>query len=575
MKSAPGPQSPYGHGQLATHPGKRSILGKLGRGGLVMSSFAALVIVGIPLATILGSVLQPPSSLWGHLIDTVFPVYLVNTFLLVIIVGVGVAIVGTGTAWLITIYRFPGRDILDVLLAMPLAIPAYVMAYAYTDFLQTPGPFQTSLRQLTGWQVGDYWFPEIRSLGGAALVLILSLYPYVYLLAKSAFVSRSVCAMEAARCLGHNSWDAFFNVALPLARPAIVGGVALALMETLADFGTVQFFGVDTFTTGIYRSWYGMGDRLAASQLSATLLGFVILLLVMERINRRSRRFHAATGTYRAASASWLGDKRAFVAVIACLTPMFLGFILPVLILLFLALDGLGVTVIHRFWSHLGNTVLLAGITAILAVAISLAVTYQARIWPGYLTRLSRRAAGLGYAVPGTVIAVGILIPFTWFDTGIDAYFRSTFGFSTGLILTGSVAALVIAYLVRFLAVAINPLEAGLETIRPSLDDAARALGRGPSSMLVEVHFPLLRGSLMTALLLVFVDVTKELPATLLMRPFNFDTLAVSAYNFASDERLAEAGVPALTIVAIGILPVLLLSRAIGLARPGEPPGSE
>ena len=444
------------------------------------------------------------------------------------------------------------------------------MAYTYTDLLQFTGPVQSLLREVTGWPPRSYWFPEIRSLGGAIAMLSFVLYPYVYLLSRAAFLEQSVCALEVSRTLGCSPWGSFSRVALPLARPAVAAGTALALMETLADYGTVSFFGVQTFTTGIVRAWISLGDRVAAAQLASSLLGFVLVVLLLERWSRGRARYHHTSSRYQRLPGYRLTGARAVLAFLACALPLTIGFLLPAAVLVRMAIASgdqqLGARFLHLAW----NSFTLAGVTAVLAVLLAMVMAYGQRLTPNRWSALANRIAGMGYAVPGTVIAVGVLIPFARFDNALDAWLRASFGISSGLLLTGSIAALVFAYLVRFLAVSLNTVEASLGKIRPSMDDAARNLGQGPGGTLVRVHAPLMWGSLMTAALVVFVDVMKELPATLVMRPFNFDTLAVQAYNLASDERLTEAATASLAIVAVGILPVILLSRAIALSRPGR-----
>lgn len=537
-------------------------------GAASLAALAVALLLSIPVLTIAWNVFQPASPAMAHLASTVLPNYLLNTLVLVIVVGCGVVVIGTSSAWLVTMYRFPGQRIFRWALILPLAVPAYVMAYAYTDFLQYSGPLQSGLRELFGWRTPrDYWFPQIRSVEGAAAMLTLVLYPYVYLLARAAFLQQSVCALEVSRTLGCNAWGTFLRVGVPLARPAIVAGAVLALMETLADFGTVQYFGVQTFTTGIYRAWFSLYDHTTAAQLSAMLLGIVLLFLLLERWSRGSRRYHHTSARYRHLPQPELRGATGWLASLACLLPVTLGFLLPSAVLLSMAVR-VGID-IPRFLPQAFNTFLLGGVTAVLAVAAALLVAYGARLQPGPLTTLAGRLSSLGYTVPGSVIGVGVLIPFAWFDNTLDAWMRANLGISTGLLLTGGIAALVFAYLVRFLAVSLQAVEAGLGKVRPSMDDAARTLGRGPAGTLVAVHAPIVWSSLLTAGLLVFVDVMKELPATLIMRPFNFDTLAVQAHNFAADERLASAATPALMIVAVGLIPVLLLSRAIARARPG------
>ena len=524
----------------------------------------------LPIASVLANLFLPGHGTWQHLSQTVLPGYLANTAVLMAGVGLGVPVIGAGTAWLVTMCRFPGRRIFEWALVLPLAVPAYVMAYTYTDFLQFTGPLQSLLRDATGWQAGDYWFPEVRSLGGAVAMLILVLYPYAYMLSRAAFLDQSVCALEVSRTLGCSATSSFLRVALPLARPAIAAGTTLALMEALADFGAVSFFGVQTFTTGVIRAWISLGDRVAAAQLASALLGFVFLVLLFERWSRGPARYHHTTTRYQRLPSYRLRGARAWLAVLACGLPLSLGFLLPAGILLKMAVEAGDDQFGPRFLQLALNSFTLASLTALLAVLLAAVMAYGWRLNPNRLAYLANRLAGMGYALPGTVIAVGVMIPFALFDNALDAWMRVTFGVSTGLLLTGSIAALVFAYLVRFLAVSLNTIEASLTKIRPSMDDAARSLGQGPGGTLLRVHAPLMLGGLLTAGLVVFVDVLKELPATLVMRPFNFDTLAVQAYNLASDERLTEASTASLVIVAVGILPLIVLSRTIAGARPGQ-----
>ena len=529
---------------------------------------AALFLV--PVASVLFSLTQTGGGTWAHLATTVLPRYLFNTAVLVAGVGVGVPVIGAGTAWLVTMCRFPGRRLFEWALILPLAVPAYVMAYAYTDFLQPAGAVQVLLRDITGLTYQEYWFPEIRSLGGAVAMLVLVLYPYAYMLSRTAFLDQSVCALDVSRTLGCGPWSSFFRVALPLARPAIIAGTALALIETLADFGTVSFFGVPNFTTGIVRAWIAFGDRTTAGQLASILLIFVFMVLMLEAQSRGKARFHHATNRYQQLPGKRLRGLAASGAFLACFLPLLLGFLLPAGILLSMALSAGDQLFGKRYLELIGNSVTLAAVTAVLAVGLATLMTYGRRLQGGNLVRISNRLAAMGYAIPGTIIAVGVLVPFAAFDNALDGWLRAQFGFSSGLLLTGSIAALVFAYLVRFLAVSLNTVDSGLEKIRPSMDDAARALGARALGTLARVHAPMMWPSLLTAGLVVFVDVMKELPATLVMRPFNFDTLAVQAHNFAADERLTEAATPALTIVVVGIPPVILLSRAIARGRPGH-----
>jgi iron(III) transport system permease protein len=443
------------------------------------------------------------------------------------------------------------------------------MAYAYTDLLQYAGPVQTWLRAVSGWGPGEYRFPDVRTLGGAVAMFAFVLYPYVYLLARTAFLDQASGMTEVGRSLGLGPWGVFFRVSLPLARPAVAAGVALALMETLADYGTVAYFGVQTFTTGIYRAWFSLGDRVASAQLSAALLGFVALLLVGERLSRGRARFYDTTVRNRPGLGRRLSGGKAALAVVACAVPLLAGFAVPAGVLLELAITDGDAQLGGRFLRLARNSLLLAALSCVLAVAVSLLLAYAARTsrarWPALLNRL----VGLGYAAPGSVIAVGVLIPVIRLDRWLAAALESSLGIRPGLLLTGGITALVYAYLVRFLAIALHTVEASLARVTPSMDDAARSLGCGPREALRRVHLPLLRGGALTAALLVFVDVMKELPATLVMRPFDFDTLATQAYVLASDERLAEASTSALAIVAVGILPLVAISRQITRGRGG------
>ncbi len=526
------------------------------------------LLAGLPVASVgLNLFVGGTSETWAHLVQTVLPEYIRNSLWLCLGVGAGVGLLGVATAWLTAMHEFPGRRLFAWALVLPLAMPAYVMAYAYTDFLQFVGPLQTALRETFGWQHGDYWFPDIRTLPGAVLMFVCVLYPYVYLLARTAFLERASGMLEAARTLGMGPWRAFFAVSLPLARPAIAAGIALALMETLADYGTVAYFAVDTFTTGIYRAWFSLGDRVAAAQLAAMLLAFVLFLLMVERISRGRARYNDTTGRNRPQAGARLTGFPAVLATLACLLPLLLGFVLPAVLLLRMALSEGDAQFGARFLTLARNSFVLAGATACIGVLLALLMAYGARLSKGALAASLNRLVGLGYAVPGAVIAVGVLIPVTRLDNWLAGLWTHWFGHNPGLLLTGGIAALIYAYLVRFLAVALHTVESSLAKITPSMDDAARSLGLGQGATLRRVHAPLLRGSLLTAGLLVFVDVMKELPATLVMRPFNFDTLATQAYTLASDERLAEASTASLAIVAVGLLPLIALSRQISRAR--------
>ena len=528
---------------------------------LTVTVFSGLL--AIPLIVIVLSFFQPAAgATLANLADTVLPGYVANSALLVLWVGLGVAIIGTGTAWLVSACQFPGRRAFEWLLILPLAVPAYVMAYAYTEFLSHPGAVQTLLHDVTGWGPRDYWFPRIRTLEGAAVMFVFVLYPYVYLLARTAFLTQSRVAFEAARVLGRGPFVAFWRVALPMARPAIVIGIALALMETLADYGTVAHFAVPTFTTGIYRSWFSIGDRVAAAQLAGALLTFVFVLIWIERVQRGKARYQTARSTQPLQRFHLTGWKSAG-AIVFCTVPLIIGFLLPIALLFELAIDGGHALFGPRYLGFVRNSFILASLAALLTVVIALALPSVQRLAKAPILTHVIRFAAMGYAIPGSIIAVGILIPMAGFDNWLDGLMRKHFDISTGLLLTGTIIGLLFAYIVRFLAVALAPVEAAFERITPRMDDAARVLGARKSRVFTAIHAPLLRSGILVGALIVFVDVMKELPATLILRPFNFETLATQAFRVASDERLAEAATPSLVIVAVGLLPVYLLSRQI------------
>ncbi|AFZ37123.1 binding-protein-dependent transport systems inner membrane component [Stanieria cyanosphaera PCC 7437] len=526
------------------------------------------IIIAMPIIFVFSSVFTNSEGVWTHLTQTVLKDYILNSLWLMLGVGTGVLVIGVGTAWLVTMCRFWGSSWFEWLLLLPLAAPAYLLAYAYTYMLDYFGPVQTGLRDLFGWtSVQDYWFPNVRSLWGAIVMLILVLYPYVYLLARVAFLEQSVCTLEASRSLGCNPWRSFFTVALPLARPSIMAGLALALMETLNDFGTVEYFGVSTFTTGIYRTWLGMGQRAAAAKLAAFLMLFVLILIVLERWSRSQARYYQTASATQQLPKYQLGWLRGSLAWLSCLLPVALGFIIPASYLLQLTISNFEDTLDKDFWRLTNHSFILAIISAVLATIISLIMAYGQRLQPNLIMRSAVRIGAIGYAIPGSVIAVGTLIPVGQFDNAFDSWMKATFGISTGLLLSGTIATLIFAYLVRFLAVAFGSIESSLNKITPNLDDASRSLGYGATSTLLKVHTPLMWGGLITSTMLVFVDVMKELPATLVIRPFNFDTLAIRVYQYASDERLVEASAPALAIVLVGIIPVIFLSFRIARFR--------
>ncbi len=536
---------------------------------LSISSFAVALLLALPIFVIVGFVFSGSVDLFQHLYETVLVDYVSNSLLLMLGVGVGVLLLGIPTAWLTSVCDFPGRKLFSWALLLPLAVPAYIIAYTYTGLLDYAGPVQSAIRSMTGLGYGEYWFFEIRSLTGAMIMLALVLYPYVYLLSRAAFLEQSSSTLEVCRTLGYNQWQGLFKLALPLARPAIIAGLTLALMETLADYGTVQYFGVSTFTTGIFRTFYGFGDSAAAAQLAAFLLGFVALLVLVEKYSRRKARYHSSAEYKAKAKLIELRGAKALLAFVICFVPVLLGFLIPALLLAYWSFTQADLSD-GAFGQLAWNSFYLAFLAAVIAVGLALLLAYAGRLTPNRSVRFSIATAGMGYALPGTIIAVGVIIPFAWLDHQLIAAAKAWLGIDLGLILSGTLAALLFAYTVRFLAVSLGAVQTGLGKVKPSLDGAARTLGCTPMQVLKQIHVPLMRSSVLTALLIVFVDVLKELPATLILRLFNFNTLAVRAFELASDERLIDAAPASLLIVAVGLLPVILLSRSISQGRAGN-----
>ncbi len=556
--------------------GKRwiDIRGQKGGWATAIGALIIAACVATPILVVAGFMFIPATEIWSHLIDTVLWRYFANTAFMMIAVSFLVLSIGVGAAWFVTMYEFPGRKIFTWALFLPLAMPAYIIAYTYTGMFDFAGPVQTFLRETFEWGRQDYWFPQVRSVGGAAIMFGLVLYPYVYMVSRAAFLEQSVAALEVGRTLGRSPLRVFIEIALPLARPAIVTGLALALMETLADFGTVQYFAVDTFTTGIYRTWLGLGEPAAAAQLAGVLMAFVFFLVMLERRYRGKKKFYHTGGRYQEIRRVALSPLKSLLVFVGCFIPVFFGFLLPVLWLLnksFLYPE----TVLNSEFpalltSSLGVAVAASLIALIIAIFLVFAQRQAAGVVVSRLRYICIRTAAMGYAIPGPVLAVGILIPFGFIDNSVDQFMRDSFGVSTGLILSGTMVALIFAYVVRFLAISLNTVEASAEKITPNMERAAQTMGVTGLKALFRVHIPIMSGSVLTALLLVFVDVLKELPATLIMRPFGFETLAVRAYELASDERLAEAAGPSISIVLAGIIPVIILSRAISRSRPGS-----
>ncbi|MYE01193.1 MAG: iron ABC transporter permease [Alphaproteobacteria bacterium] len=539
--------------------------------GWAWTTLAVAALAATPILSVVWTAVTPTLDIWHHLASTVLPDYVWTSFLLAVGVALGTAAIGVATAWLVTMYRFPGSRAFEWLLLLPLAMPAYLVAYVYTDLLEYAGPVQGFLRALFGWaNAREYWFPEVRSLGGAVILFSLVLYPYVYLVSRAAFIEQNICVLEASRLLGCTPWRTFRRVALPLARPAVAIGVILALMETLNDLGAVEFFALRTFTVGIFDVWMNMGNAAGAAQLALVLLVVIAGLIWAERAARRQRRFHHTSGRYRRLAPRRLSGRAATGAFLVCALPVLLGFLLPSTVLAWYAFTDWHPERLPNFLLLAEHSLLLAGIAALAASVFGLVLAYGAREGAPPIAQGAARFVSLGYAVPGAVLALGVMIPLASLDRSIDALARAEFGISTGLLFSGTLFAVSAALTVRFLALAYGTIDAGLSKVTPNIDSAARTLGHGPLARLARVHLPIVRGSVLTGALLVFVDSMKELPMTLILRPFNYETLATNVYQYASDELLEECALPALAIVLAGVLPVLLLTRIIGHSRAGD-----
>jgi iron(III) transport system permease protein len=525
---------------------------------------AILALVLFPIAAILWLALGSSGDLWAHLAGTTLPAAVSRTLVLLLGVGALTLVIGTLTAWLVTVFQFPGRDAVAWLLIVPLAMPTYIIAYCYADLLDYAGPLQGMVRDMLGVHSRrDYLFPEIRSLGGLVLVLSAVLYPYVYLSARASFLQQSVGTLEVARTLGRSLTATFFTVALPLARPALAAGVALALLESLHDIGASEHLGVRTLTVTAYATWLQRSSLAGAAQIASVMLLFVVALLVIEYMTRGRGGFSDPAGRQRPVPETELTGGKAAAALLVCLLPFVVGFAVPAAVLVGSSLRNLAEGLDSGFWKAAAVSVLVAGLVGVLTLVLSLGLAYARRVAANGFTRPAVRLASIGYAVPGTVLAIGVLIPLAALDNRLDALMRGSFGVSTGLLLSGSAFAVVLALTIRFMAVAFGVTDAGLSRISSSLDAAARTLGESAFRALRRVHLPLLRPAMGAALLIVFVDAMKELPATLLLRPFDFETLAIRVYEHASLERFEEAGLAALAIVLVGLVPLIVLNRTL------------
>lgn len=532
--------------------------------GWLIGSLVIAALILTPLIAVAWMALFPTENIWPHLLATVLPDYIINSLALMAITGIGAACIGTGGAWLTTTKDFPGRRVFDWALLAPLAIPAYIGAYALVDFLEYAGPVQTFLRDVFGWRSSrDYWFPEIRSFWSAALVMTLSLYPYVYLLARAAFREGSAGVLEVSRALGCGPWESFFKVALPLARPSIAVGAAIVMMETLNEFGTVDFFAVRTLTVGVFTTWLESSNVGGAAQISCVMMVFVLILLGLERAGRRGRRYHNLSGARRPIQRERLTGAAAIIATCACAFPLLIGFALPTGVIAYHALGYTEGWLDPDFWAALLRTITLGVSAAMIAVMAGVFLAFGARRAKSAAPRMIAQSTMIGYAAPGAVLAVGVLIPFAALDRAIHYTSLDLFGVGTGLLITGSAAAIIFAYVVRFNAIAFGAIDGAFGRVTPSMDAAARTLGETAGGALRRVHLPLITGSMITAAMLIFVDAVKELPATLILRPFNFSTLSTHVYDYASREHLAQAAPAALAIIAVGLAPVAVLIKSL------------
>jgi iron(III) transport system permease protein len=526
--------------------------------GWVIGAFATSLLVALPLLVIFPEVFVEGDETWRHILQRLIPTYVLNTIMLMAGVALLTFLMGVSTAWVVTMYDFQGRRFFQWALILPISIPAYILGFTWAGILDYTSPVYVFLRNNFGVETGPYLLFNILSMPGAILVLSLSLYPYVFLITRAYFLKQSTTLLEVAASLGRKPLNIFFSTALPLARPAIVAGISLALMEVLNDYGLARYYGVDTFTTGIFTAWFAFGNASAAMKLSAYLMVFVLALILLERYQRGQMRYDIVGSQYRPASARRLHGPALYGALALCLLPLLPGFLIPASMLIYWSLQTASQVLDFRFWELMRNSFLLAAAASALVVAVSLFIRFTVRSYPSRIVKVLARTATLGYALPGAVVAIGIMLPFLWMDGRLATALPGL-----RIVLSGTWIALVYAYMVRFMAVGYNSMDSGMARLSLSLDEASRSLGQSNINTLRRVILPLMKAPVLSAALLVFIDVLKELPLTLILRPFNFDTLAIRAFEYASDERVAEAAPAALIIVLIGIVPAFLLNRMI------------
>ncbi len=534
---------------------------KFGFNGWTIFSLFLVLLICIPIFIIFSHLFASPSSTWSHLASTVLKDYIINSFILIAGVGSLSLIMGVSTAWLVTTCNFPGRKFFSWALILPLSIPTYIAAYTYAGIFDYTGPVQKWVTFL-GIDNNTIFF-DVMTIEAIIFILAFTLFPYVYLITRTSFHRQSRTFLESSRSLGKGQFSTFFKIALPLARPAIVGGLFLVLMEVLNDYGAVKYFGIPTFTTGIFRAWFSLGDSDAAIRLSAILMIFIFSLMWLENWQRGKAKFTSSDSSFKPMQKLTFGKVGKSIAFTICLVPFLFGFFIPVLQLGSWALQTAKDVVNTEFIVLVLNSFFLAVVAALLCVFVALVLIYTARLYHSYLTSRFSKIAVLGYSMPGAVIAVGVLIPLISLDKSIAGFMSANFGISTGLLLTGTIFALIFAYLVRFLAISFNPIKAGFENTCEKLDEASRSLGISPLRTLRRINLPLIKGTLLGAAILVFVDVLKELPIILVLRPFNFNTLSIRAFELASDEMVAQSANAAIIIILTGIIPIIILSNLI------------
>lgn len=522
----------------------------------------------LPLLALIVQATQPDEAVFSHLFDTVLPTYIYNSLQLMLLVGGGSLVIALPAAWFIARCEFPGRRYFQWLLLLPLAMPAYIVAYVYTDMLDYAGPVQRAMRAWFEWQTPhDYYFPAIRSIGGAAIVLSLVLFPYIYLLARTAFMEQSSHFLHASKVMGCGPWRSFWRLALPMARPALAVGVALVAMETAADFATVSYFAVPTLTTAVYDTWLGYGSLTAAAKLSAIMLLVVFSMVGVERFARRKQQLFQKQSKMSEADRYQLAPAKAWAAWSYCMGLIAISFLLPFVVLCTYAVDYFSESWDDRFLQYSINSLYIAAIVSFICVVLAVVLMFVRRVSPRRSDQLASRLSSTGYALPGTVLAIGVLVPLTYADFAINDLMAWFGAKGPGLLFTGSVFALIFAFCVRFIAIAIGSLESSYKRISPSLDMASITLGQSPRQLLRNVHLPLLRKGMFTGALLVFIESMKELPAALLLRPIGFENLATNVFQFVSDEKLEHGALAAIVIVLVGLVPLIYLNRSLEQSR--------